>query len=72
MIMVKEVKVEQRSGAFALGMLASVVEESRNARAMLRNHEYSSEEERLALMETVKHAKPFEEMLKNAKEKGGL
>jgi hypothetical protein len=68
----KEQKIEQKSGAFALGMLAAVVNEGRNARTMLRNHEYATEEGRQELLHTIKQAKPFEELLRQAKENHGL
>jgi hypothetical protein len=68
----KEQKIEQRSGAFAIGMLQTVVNEGKNARAMLRNHEYDTEEERQQLLHTIKQAKPFEAILEAAKKRNGF
>ncbi len=46
-----------------------VVAAGENARAMLRNHEYASEEERQALLKTVRNTKPLEARLEKAKER---
>jgi hypothetical protein len=61
-----------KKGAFVAGQLAMVVEAGRNARAILRGHEYSSEEERQELLHTVKVAKDFEKLLEEHKKKNGL
>jgi hypothetical protein len=56
-----------KRGAFVAGQLQTVVNEGKRAKAMLRNHEYSSEEERLRLLHTVRVAKGFEKLLEEHK-----
>jgi len=64
--------VEGKSGAFVTGLLQTIVNEGKNARIMLRNHEYDTEEERQALLDTSRKAKAYEPMLEQAKKNHGL
>jgi hypothetical protein len=61
-----------KRGAFVAGQLAMVVEAGKDARAMLRCHVYSSEEEMEELLHTVRVAKEFEKLLEEHKKKNGL
>jgi hypothetical protein len=58
-----------KKSAFVAGQLQTVVNEGKNARLMLRNHEYTSEEERQKLLRVVKVAKYFEKLLEAPKRK---